>query len=126
MMQFRNYLVLLSMLVFLFSLTALARDNKRRSVTISDPVVVDGKELPAGDYKVEWQESGPQVQATFLRNGEAVATVPATLKANDNQVTEDAVDTRMDGANTRVLTEIDFGHHKEALVFEQGGAGGQP
>jgi hypothetical protein len=47
-----------------------------------------------------------------------VATVPATLKTNDVQVTQDDIVT--DSAN-KTLTEIDFHRDKEALVFQQSG-----
>jgi hypothetical protein len=40
------------------------------------------------------------------------------LKTNDDQVTQDAVVTEATGASTSTLKEIDFGHQKQALVFE--------
>jgi len=48
-----------------------------------------------------------------------VVTSPGTLKTNDDQVTQDAVVTEATGAGTSTLKEIDFGHQKEALVFDQ-------
>jgi hypothetical protein len=57
------------------------------------------------------------VQVTFLRGGKAVATVPGTLKTNDSEVTQDAIQT--DSANN-TLNEIDFRRDKEALVFQSG------
>jgi hypothetical protein len=48
-----------------------------------------------------------------------VITVPGTLKTNDDQVTQDAIVTEATSPNTTTLKEIDFGHQKEALVFDQ-------
>jgi hypothetical protein len=57
----------------------------------------------------------------FMRDGKTVATVPGTLKTNDAQVTQDDIVTDTTSANTKTLTEIDFGRSKEALIFEQSG-----
>jgi hypothetical protein len=56
-----------------------------------------------------------------MRDGKTVATVPGTLKTNDAQVTQDDIVTDTTSANTKTLTEIDFGRSKEALIFEQSG-----
>ena len=56
-----------------------------------------------------------------MRDGKTVATVPGTLKTTDPQVVEDDIVIETTSANTKTLKEIDFGHNKESLVFEQGG-----
>jgi len=76
----------------------------------------------AGNYRVEWNQPGPHVQVAFLRHGKTVATAPATLKTNDEQVTEDDVVTRTTASHGRVLEEIDLGHQKDALLFLKRGA----
>jgi hypothetical protein len=98
--------------------SALARDNAH-SVEISDAVQIGGTELKPGDYKVEWQGTGPAVEVSFQRKGKTVVTVPGTLKTNDDQVTQDAIVTEATGAGAATLKEIDFGHQKKALVFDQ-------
>jgi hypothetical protein len=95
-----------------------ARDNARL-VEIFDVVQIGTTELKPGNYKVEWQGTGPVVEVSFRRNGKTVATVPGTLKTNDDQVTQDAIETEATGTGTSTLKEIDFGHKKEALVFGQ-------
>jgi hypothetical protein len=121
-MKYLPYIAVLSTLILLFPLGALARDNKR-SVDITDAIQVGSTQLKAGNYKVEWQGTGPVVQVSFEQNGETVVTLPATLKTNDSQVTQDAVETRGSSADRYVLEEIDFGHQKEALVFDQNPGG---
>jgi opacity protein-like surface antigen len=116
-----KYTVLLSMLALLFSVSAFAADKNQRSVTISDPVQVGNTQLKPGDYKVEWQGAGSEVQVNFLRNGKTVATVPGNFKANDPNVIQDDVVTDTTGANTKTLKEIDFSRDKESLVFDQSG-----
>jgi hypothetical protein len=116
-----KYVTLLSMLALLFSVSALARDKNQHSVQIPDSVQVGGTQLEPGDYKVEWQGSGPQIQVNFVRDGKTVATVPGQLKTNDAHVTQDDIVTDTTSANTKTLTEIDFGRNKESLVFGQSG-----
>ena len=115
MKHLRYLLALLSILTVLSPLNVFARDKNQHSVEIPSTVQVGGTQLKPGNYKVEWQGTGPDLQVTFLRDGKTVATVPATLKTN--QVTQDEIVT--DSENT--LHEIDFRRDKEALVFQQSG-----
>jgi hypothetical protein len=114
-----KFLALVSTLLVWFSLSALAKDKNQRSVDILDSVQVGSTLLQPGNYKVEWQQTGATVNVKFVRDGKVLAEVPGTLKTNDNQVTQDSIVTQITSGNKKVLTEIDFGHQKEALVFAQ-------
>ena len=116
-----KYLALLSMLALLSSVSALARDKIQHSVQIPDTVQVGGAQLKPGNYQVEWQGTGPEIQVNFVRDGKTVATVPGTLKTNDAKEPQDDIVTATTSANTKTLTEIDFSRNKESLVFEQSG-----
>ena len=120
MKQIKNT-ALLSVLALLFSVCAFARDKNQHSVEIPDSVQVGGTQLKPGNYKVEWQGTGPEIQVNFVRDGKTVATVLGTLKTNDAQVVQDDVVTDTTSANTKTLKEIDFAHNKESLVFEHSG-----
>jgi hypothetical protein len=113
-----QYLAVLSTLVLLFPVGALARD-KAHSVEIPYAVQVGGTRVTPGSYKVAWQGTGPAVEVSFSQYGKTVLTVSGTLKTNDDQVTQDAIVTEATSADTTTLKEIDFGHQKEALVFDQ-------
>jgi len=60
------------------SVPALAAKNSQ-TVTFGDPVRVGSTQLPAGDYKVSWTGSGPNVQVTIGDKGKNTVTVPAKL-----------------------------------------------
>jgi hypothetical protein len=102
-----------------FGGSSYAARNNAHSVEISDAVQIGGTKLKPGNYKVEWQGTGPTVQVSFQQNGKTVAMVPGTLKTDDDQVIQDAIVTEATGPGTSTLKEIDFGHQKEALVFDQ-------
>ncbi len=111
---------LLSMLALLSPLSALARDKNQHSVEIPDSVQVGSAQLKPGNYKVEWQGTGPEVQVNFVLDGKTVATVPGTLKTSDAHVVDDIV-TDTTSANAKTLKEIDFSRDKESLIFDQSG-----
>ena len=117
-MKHVRYLALLSSLAMLSSLSVFARNKNQQSVDIPDTVQVGGTQLKPGNYKMELQGTGPDIQVTFLRDGKTVVTVPATLKTNDDQVTQDDIVT---DSKDNTLHEIDFRRGKEAVVFQQSG-----
>lgn len=124
-MKYAISTALFSLLLLMLPGSALAADNTTRSVNIPTPVVVQGRYLRAGHYKVEWQGSGPRIEVNFLRNGKTVATVPAILHINDTQAKQDDIETRQSASNQNVLQEIDFEHQKEALTFEMNQGNGR-
>ena len=113
-----KYAALLSTLALLSPVGALARDKNQHSVVIPDSMQVGSVQLEPGNYKVEWQGTGPEVQVNFVRNGKTVATVAGTLNANDNRVVQDAIVT---DTTSSTLKEIDFGRDKESVIFGQSG-----
>ena len=105
-------------IALLLPVAALARDNNSHSVVIPSKVMVAGQQLKPGNYKVEWlQTTGPEVEVQFIKDGSKVVTAPGTLKTNDAQVTQDDIITEPTATSKNALTEIDFGHQKEAILF---------
>jgi hypothetical protein len=96
-----------------FGGSAYAARNNAHSAEISHAVQIGGTKLKPGNYKVEWQGTGPAVEVRFQQNGKTtVVTAPGTLKTNDDQITQDAIVTEATDAGTPTLKEIDFGHQK--------------
>ena len=118
LMQQLKYAALLSTLALLSPVGAMARDKNQHSVVIPDSMQVGSAQLEPGNYRVEWQGTGPEVQVNFVRNGKTVATVAGTLNANDNRVVQDAIVT---DTTSSTLKEIDFGRDKESVIFGQSG-----
>jgi len=106
-----------------FGGSAQAARGNARSVEIFDVVQIGTAELKPGNYKVKWQGTGPAVQVSFQQNGKTVVTVPGALKTNDDQVTQDAIVTEATSASASTLKEIDVGHQKAALPFDQNSDG---
>lgn len=60
------------------------------SLHISDPVQVNGKQLPAGDYTVTWEGDGPSVNLHISRDRKELASASAKMVPLTQKVTDDA------------------------------------
>jgi hypothetical protein len=67
-------------------LAAGAFAQEKSTLKLSDNINVQGTELKAGQYDVEWVGSGPTVQVSIRKGKNNIVTVPATLvtKADSN------------------------------------------
>lgn len=119
-MRVLRFLALAGMLTFVLPLALLASNNTRpqkKNVDVADQVVLAGKTLAPGQYKVEWQGSGPNVKVNFVKSGKTVLTAPARVAQLKAKAPYDAVveNTRKNG--TKTITEIQWNNKREALRF---------
>jgi hypothetical protein len=63
----------------LLSASTFAGNGNKKSLHLYESVTLDGKQLPAGDYRFEWTGTGPEVQLNVLKGKETVATVSAHI-----------------------------------------------
>ena len=98
-------------LALLLATSAFAAANKG-SMQLLDPVTVSGKQLPAGDYSVQWDGSGPNVEVNILKGKKVVATTPARLIDLNQKPDRDAAVVRNNDDGSRSLAEIHFGGKK--------------
>jgi len=109
----------------LFSSVALAGQNNRGKLALTDKVVVDGKAIEPGNYRVEWNGSGPAVQVTILQGKETVATLSAHVTEQANSNPQDAYSTATEPDGSRELTAIYPGGKRLALEFDHNAAAQQ-
>jgi hypothetical protein len=103
-------------LALLLATSVFAATNKG-SMQLVDPVTVSGKQLPAGDYSVKWDGSGPNVELSILKGNKVVATTPARLIDLSQKTNSDAAVIQQNGDGSKALTEIHFGGKKYALAI---------
>jgi hypothetical protein len=84
---------------------AAAFAQEKSTLTLTDKVNVQGTELKAGKYEVEWEGSGPTVQVN-IRKGKTVVTVPATLAAKQTANLTSGYGARTEADGTRSLFAI--------------------
>jgi len=112
------YKSLLLGLTLLLAVGAFAAN--KGSMQILDPVNVNGKTLPAGEYSLQWDGTGQNVQVSILRGKKVVATAPAHVVGLDkSSQANEALVKNTDGS--RSLSEVRFEGKKYALQIGEAG-----
>jgi hypothetical protein len=118
-MKFANFSKgLLLGLALLLATSAFAAANKG-SMQLLNPVTVSGKQLPAGDYSVKWDGTGPNVELNILKGNKVVATTPARLIDLSQKPNGDAAVVKNNDDGSKSLSEIRFGGKRYALAIGQ-------
>jgi hypothetical protein len=91
------------------SIPGFAGNAGSTSVHFATPTRVGSNDLPAGDYKVTWTDSGSDTQVSFVQGKKVVATVPAKVVRAENSNISLETDTPQ-GSGTTVLEGINLAH----------------
>jgi hypothetical protein len=91
-------------------------------MTVSSPVEVGGKQIAAGKYDVQWEGTGPAVEASIMKGKKVVATVPAKVVSLDQSASIDSAVVRTNTDGSRTLAQARFSGKKMALEFGDAGA----
>src|SRR5271154_682440 len=105
-MKMSRVSILLFGAALLFSSATLAGETNKGTLRLDDKVVVDGKPLEPGNYRIEWDGSGPTVQVKLLQGKLAVATLPAPLTEQSSSNSQDGYGTITEPDGSKALTVI--------------------
>jgi len=100
-----------------------ANDSHKGDLNLGSAVQVAGKQLPAGDYIVKWDGSGPTAQVNIIRDGKVVATVPARVVKLDQKPSDNTAEVTTASNGERTLTAIKFQGKTYALEMTAGAGG---
>jgi len=109
----------------LLAVSAIAGTENKGTLHLFDDVSIQGKQLTPGNYKVEWNGEGPEVQVNIVDGGKTIATVaarvvPVTLKNKQDGYTASSEN------GTRTLKELFFHGKSYDLEIENGSGSGTP
>jgi hypothetical protein len=111
-----------SVLALAVALTTIAASSAfastKGNLELTNPVTVAGTTLKAGDYKVEWDGTGPSVQVSILQGKKVLAKVPAHLVALPNPSSNNAAVTQPGNGATSALAGIRFQGKTMALELD--------
>lgn len=110
----------LTLCVALLGATTAFGINKK-SVTIPEHVSINGQTLAVGNYKVEWEGSGPNVELSFRKYNKVVATAPARVIDLQQPDNSDSLLLGPGADGNRSLQEIHFSGKKYALMLRSNG-----
>ena len=102
----------------LLSTAALAVKTNKKTMHLYEDAKVKGTLLHPGDYKVEWNGSGPNVRLSIVQNGTTLATVPARVVAENTPHDQDGYVLRDAKNGGKSLEEIFFSGKKYDLKIQ--------
>jgi hypothetical protein len=104
-------------------------DANKGSLTTMTDVTINGKVVPAGEYSLNWEGSGPNVQLNILKGKKIVATTTAKRVDVDKSPESNAAVVKGNDDGTKSLSEVRLAGKKyvfvlggEEAVSEAGGA----
>jgi hypothetical protein len=103
-MKFSSVAILAALVAITLSAAVAAPANKK-TIDLFEPTIVGRVTLTPGQYTIEWNGPGPDVQVTFSQGKNTILTVPATLEAAQNW-NDIAVTCRTEESGARSLVTI--------------------
>ena len=89
------------------------------TLQVQEEVNVSGQQLPAGEYQVKWDGTGPNVELSIVKGKKVLATVPAHMIDLNQSAAYDAAVVRKNADGSKSLSEIRFSGKKFALSLNQ-------
>ena len=94
-------------------------------MTLLNPATVNGTQLKAGDYKLEWNGTGPNVEVTILQGKKVLAKVPAKIVDLQAPAQNNAAVLKKGDNGTSTLAGARFAGKKYALELGESSDGMQ-
>jgi hypothetical protein len=97
----------------------------KANLTLLSSATVNGTQLKPGDYKLEWEGSGPDVDVSIMQGKKVLAKVPAKLVDLDAPAQNNAAVVKRNGDGTSSLAGARFQGKKVALEVGESSGGMQ-
>jgi len=107
------------------TLASTAFAASKANLTLNNPTSVNGTTLKAGDYRLEWDGSGPNVEVSILQGKNVVAKVPAHIVDLSAPSQNDAAVTKQNDDGSSALAGVRFQGKKFALEIGEANDGMQ-
>ena len=99
---------------------------EKASLTLTHPATVNGTTLKAGDYKLQWDGSGPNVEVSIVKGKTVVAKVPAKIVELGATTQNNAAVMRVNSDGSSTLAGARFEGKKYGLELGESSDGMQP
>ncbi|MGO8793696.1 MAG: hypothetical protein ACLQLC_02640 [Candidatus Sulfotelmatobacter sp.] len=110
-----------SVILGLALLLASSAFAETKGIEINNTVTVNGTKLKPGDYKLEWNGSGPSVELSIMRGSKVVAKVPVRVVDLQSPAANTATEVKTDGNGTASVTGFRFQGKKYGLELADAG-----
>jgi hypothetical protein len=88
----------------------------KTTLQVDEPLTVSGTKLKPGEYKVEWDGTGPNVEMSILKGKNVVAKVPAHVVELNSTSPSNAAVVKSNDDGSKSLSEIRMSGKKFALA----------
>ena len=102
----------------LLASVAFAGVVNKGTLNLKDTVSVDGQTLKPGNYRVEWNGDGPNVQVKLIQGKTTVVTFPAQVAKQPVHAAENAYVSGPGPGGSVALTQIMIAKHDVLLNVE--------
>ena len=110
-------------LVLLLASSAFAAT--KASLSLQQPTTVNGTKLKAGDYKLQWDGSGPNVEVSIIQGKNVLTKVPAKVVDLSSPSQNSAAVVTVNGDGTSTLSGARFEGKRFALELGDSSEGTQ-
>jgi hypothetical protein len=86
------------------------------SLQIQEPTSVNGTKLAPGDYKLEWDGTGPSVELSIMQGKKVIAKVPAHVVDLSRPAQNDAAVVKNSEDGSKTLSEVRLSGKKFAFA----------
>jgi len=107
----------------LFAVSASAASANKQSLQINHPTTVNGTTLKAGEYKLEWEGAGPNVELSIKQGKNVITKVPARVVELQENAAQSAAVTRASGNGASELAGARFEGKKFAIEIGESSDG---
>ena len=97
----------------------------KANLTLNNPTSINGTKLKAGDYKLEWDGSGPNVEVSITQGKKVIAKVPAKVVDLNQAAANDAALLKQNTDGSTTLSGARFQGKKFALELGEASDGMQ-
>jgi len=97
--------------------------GSKGSMELLRPATIAGTQLPAGNYTVQWNGTGDQVQLQIFQGKKSVASTNAHVVKLEHPLRENSVVVVPSNDGSRSIARINFGKRDFALELQNEGAG---
>lgn len=99
------------------SISAFAGSSKTQTLTLLHDAQLNGTTLPAGEYTLKYDTSGPTCQVRILKGNKEIVSAEGQVKQLATKPTRDQV-VVTNGSAVPTLSEVDFSNSTQAISFE--------
>jgi hypothetical protein len=110
-------ITVLTLAVLLTASAFAGSENHKASMELFNAAQVNGSQLAPGQYQVQWEGAGPNVELSIKQGRKVLAKAPARVLTLNDKPSNDAVVINKNTDGSHSVSEIRFAGKKFALAL---------